>query len=120
MKRLFLILLVITGSMVATSAYSQVYIHARVGFGIPAPRVYCAPPAPPVVTYPEYNTYPDNYSDTYSDNYYNDNCRRPVIVTPYRSYGYERYRYNAYPYYERHREHFYHERRWEHERGRHW
>ncbi len=116
MKRLFLILLVITGSLVATSAYSQVYVHARVGFGVPAPRVYCAPP---VVTYPEYNTYPDNYS--YPDNYYYnnyDNCRRPVVVTPYR--GYERYRSNAYPYYERHREHFYRDRRWEHERGRHW
>jgi hypothetical protein len=44
MKKLFILTAIITTSLIATKGYSQVFVGARVGFRIPAPRVYVAPP----------------------------------------------------------------------------
>lgn len=52
MKPLFVFATILTGTLLATTAYSQVSIH--VGFNIPARRVYVAPPPPPTVVYQQY------------------------------------------------------------------
>ena len=52
-KHFIIASMIIATSLIATTGYSQVYVNAHVGFGVPAPRVYCAPPPAPVV-YQEY------------------------------------------------------------------
>jgi len=46
-KKLFILSAVISGSLFATTAYSQVYVNAHIGFGLPVRRVYYTPPPPP-------------------------------------------------------------------------
>jgi hypothetical protein len=71
--------LVIAGSMIATTGYSQVYVNAHVGFGFrgprvviaarPAPVVYQEPyaaPAPAPVYQDEYNAPDPAYQDAYA------------------------------------------------------
>jgi hypothetical protein len=59
MKKLFILSAVIAASFIATTGYSQVFVGARIGLRLPAPRVYIAAPAPVV------------YGDTYAaDGYY--------------------------------------------------
>jgi len=43
MKKVLMVSAVIAASLIATKSYSQVYVNAHVGFGIPRPRVYVAP-----------------------------------------------------------------------------
>ncbi|HWK05500.1 MAG TPA: hypothetical protein VNS58_17795 [Puia sp.] len=104
MKRLFVLTTIIAASLIANSAYSQVYVNAHVGFGFPVPRIHISLPAPPVVyqeapAYQEgyapapapvaYEQYPDAAYYTYPawNGHYRDRCY------------YEHYR----PYYERER-----------------
>ncbi len=46
-RTFFIVTLFFAGILVADKSYSQVYVNAHVGFGLPVPRVYCDPP--PVV-----------------------------------------------------------------------
>ena len=52
MKKLFILTAVIVTSFIATKSDAQVFVRARVGFRVPAPRVYigAAIPAPVVYT----------------------------------------------------------------------
>ncbi|HTQ64699.1 MAG TPA: hypothetical protein VMI12_07870 [Puia sp.] len=85
MKRLLLLSFILAGVLVTTTGHAQVIVRARVGLGIPVPRVFI-PPAPV-------------YSDPYAVPYYPPrDCERAVVP-----YGrvYDRYHYNVYPRYER-------------------
>ena len=44
MKSLFILTAIVATSLIGTKGYSQVYVGARVGFRLPAPRVYVHPP----------------------------------------------------------------------------
>jgi hypothetical protein len=65
MKALLITTMIIAGSLAATTGYSQVYVNARVGLRLPAPRVYCAP-APAPVVYDEYTPAPSGYDQGYA------------------------------------------------------
>ncbi|HEX4851872.1 MAG TPA: hypothetical protein VFV08_13750 [Puia sp.] len=106
MKRLLLLAFILTGTLVATRSQAQVYVHANVGFGLPAPRVYCEPAPAPVI-------YSDPYA--YPQPVYPRRVIEPVVVGYGHGYWYGHDRYRSYPRYER-RERF-HEREWRH---RHW
>ena len=109
MKALLLTTMIIAGSLVASTGYSQVYVRAGVGFGLPAPRVYYTPaPAPAPVAYedeygpaPEYAPAPvvDEYPvETYYDLYPNypawgGHYRDHVYFDHYRPF-FNRYRYD--------------------------
>jgi len=43
MKRLIFALMLVAGTLVASKTDAQVYVSAGVHFGLPVPRVYCAP-----------------------------------------------------------------------------
>ena|ERR1700733_4709539 len=87
MKALLITTMIIAGSLVASTGYSQVIVRARVGFGIPAPRVIIAPA--PAVAYEEgyapvpyadaaLYTYPA-WNGHYHDRFYYDHYR-PFFV----------------------------------------
>jgi hypothetical protein len=59
MKKLFILSTVIAASLVATTAYSQVYVNAHVGLRLPGVRVYAAPA--PVVYQAPAPVYQDGY-----------------------------------------------------------
>jgi len=107
--------LIFTGSMIATTSQAQVYVNAHVGFGIPAPRVYIAPP---VVYQDEYAVAPYSYEDEYPGCAYYE---YPAWNGHYRDrFYFAHYR----PYFEReHREYFnrgrFDRERFEHERFNH-
>lgn len=82
MKKSLILSMILAGTMVATTGYSQVYVNAHVGFGFPAPRVYCAPPPPPVV-----------YETPCPPPCYNDYNRHRVVIVDHR-YGYYHDRYD--------------------------
>ena len=91
MKRLFFALILIAGTLAATSSDAQVF-RGRVGFGFPHPRVFVGVPVPrPIVYAPAPAPY-------YAGGV--------VVAGPAYGYGYRHY----YP--------VYHERRWFH--GRRW
>ena len=94
--------LVIGGSMIATTGYSQVYVNARVGLRFPAPRVYVAPP-PPVVYQNEAPVYQDEYAPApvYQNEY------APTVVYENEFPGYAYYNYPAWN--GHFRDHFYYE-----------
>ena len=75
MKRLIFAFLLVAGILAANKSNAQVYVKAGIGFGIPAPRVYCAPR---VV-----------YGAPYYAPYYGGGA---VIAGP--AYGYPRYYYH--------------------------
>jgi hypothetical protein len=52
-KKLFILTMILAGSLIATTGYSQVYVNARVGFGFPVRRVYARAVVPPAVVYQE-------------------------------------------------------------------
>jgi hypothetical protein len=106
MKKLLIAITIIGASLIGNSAYSQVYVNAHVGFGVPFHRAYYAPaprvvyqeayaPAPaPVVcenVYPEaaYYTYPA-WHGHYHDSFYYAHWR-PYYEREHR--GYDRHYY---------------------------
>jgi hypothetical protein len=106
MKRLVFVMLLIAGTLVATTSNAQVYIRGRMGFGF-HPRVYCPPP---VVYQEQYPAAP----------YYNEYDNNRVIVTV-PGYGYDRYnnRFDRYEDRENYHRGYYHDRRedWHEHRG---
>ena len=82
MKRLFALALIVGGSLFASAAYSQVYVHARINLPIPPiPHVTVSVPGPAyyggyhdrvVVTQPAYGGYYDRDHRYYDrdDRYY--------------------------------------------------
>lgn len=94
MKKLLILSMIIAGSLIATTGYSQVYVSAHVGFGLPVHRAYYAPapvvyggvyaaPAPAPVVYGNDFTYLPEYA------YYN----YPAWQGHYRDrFYYEHYR----------------------------
>ena len=126
MKKLLIFSAVIAASLVATKSYSQVYVGARIGFRVPAPRVYVDAPAP--VVYDNYQPAP-----AYDGGYY-----APPAVCENEYPGYAYYDYPAWSghyrdrvyfehyrpwFYRDHSAYFYHggfdHARWEHDRGYH-
>ncbi|HEX9509697.1 MAG TPA: hypothetical protein VF939_04410 [Puia sp.] len=100
-KKLFILSLVIAGSLAANSAYSQVRVEAHIGVGVPAPVIY-------ENDYPGYTyyTYPA-WQGHYHDRFYYDHYR-PVFERQHRVY------FNG-----RHFDHerFEHENHWHEGRG---
>jgi hypothetical protein len=56
MKALLITTMIAAGSMIASTADSQIYIRGHIGIGIPAPRVYVAPAPAPVAYEDEYGS----------------------------------------------------------------
>jgi hypothetical protein len=98
--------LVIGGSMIATTGYSQVYVNARVGLGIHLPRVYVAPAPAPVVYQDEYSQAPA-YQDEYAPAPVYQNGYAPTVVYENEFPGYAYYDYPAWN--GHYRDHFYYE-----------
>src|ERR1700754_3032646 len=70
MKKVMILSAVIAASLVATKSYSQVYVNARIGWRVPAPRVYVAPAPVYTAPAPVYNEPAPAYGDQdpgYSD-----------------------------------------------------
>src|SRR5450631_3967801 len=89
MKRLVFVMLLIAGTLVATTSNAQVYIGGRIGFGFHPRRDYYPPPA--VV-------YQDQYQPVAP--YYNEYDNSGVVVSvPGNGYG--RYYNRSDRYYER-------------------
>src|ERR1700720_3984531 len=92
MKKLFILSLIIAGSLAVNSAYSQVRVEAHIGVGIPAPVIYETDyPGYAYYTYPAWNGH-------YRDHYY-----------------YEHY----HPFFEREHRAYFNGRRFDHERFEH-
>jgi len=100
MKRLFVLTTIIAASLIATTGYSQVYVNAHVGIGLP--RIHGVPiPVPVPVIRPSVAVYDDAYApapavcETYPDAAYytypawNGHYRDHVYFDHYRPY-YER------------------------------
>lgn len=137
MKKLFVLATILTGTLFATSAYSQVSIH--VGFNIPARRVYVAPPPPPTVVYQQYPA--PAPAPVYQDGYDQDGYYAPAPTTVVYESEFPGYTYYNYPvwnghyrdrvYYEHYRPYFnrdyrpyfnrgrFDHSRFEHDRGMH-
>ena len=97
MKRIVFTALFLGGLFFSVNGYSQVYVHAHVGFGF-RPRVFCAPVicAPsPVVIAPAYDdAYPvPAYYPAYGYRRpaYYPVYRRPYAERCYRGHGYRRW-----------------------------
>jgi hypothetical protein len=103
MKALLITTLIVAGSLIASTADSQIYIRGHIGIGIPAPRVYIAPAPAPVIYEDEYGpeyapTPVDEYPvETYFDLYPNypawgGHYRDAVYFNHYRPFfdGYRR------------------------------
>jgi hypothetical protein len=131
-KKLFVLATILTGTLIATSAYSQVSIH--VGFNIPARRVYVAPPPPPTVVYQQYPAPAPVCQD--QDEYYEQAPATVVYESEFPGYMYYNYpvwngHYRDRVYYEHYRPYFYRDcrpyfnggrfdhARFEHDRGWH-
>jgi hypothetical protein len=76
MKRLLTVVIILAGSLVASSAYSQVRFHGGFRFPVPVPRVhiYAQPIVPPVVYAPA--------------PYYGGYVNEGVAIGPRYGYGY--------------------------------
>jgi hypothetical protein len=74
MKALLITTMIIGGTLAASTGYSQVYVNARLGFRLPAPRGYYAP-APAPAVYDEYTPAPVAYDQEYAP--------APVVVDDY-------------------------------------
>jgi hypothetical protein len=116
MKRLLLASLIIAGCFIATTGNAQVYIHAKIGFGAPVPRVYFPPPPQQTVVYdepPVYYQQPAYYPQ--------QEYARPIIVgrNDYERVRYyeNNYRRNNRDYCERDNRYHDHDRRWKNQRG---
>ena len=106
-KRLLILSMIIGGTLIATTGYSQVYVGAHLGFRVPAPRVYVSAPAPVVCETPapapvaygaDFSYLPEYAYYTY-----------PAWHGHYRDRGYyEHYR----PYWGREHRGYYGHRRW--------
>jgi hypothetical protein len=114
MKRLLLASLILAGCFIATTGNAQVYVHAKIGFGAPVPRVYYPPPPQSVVVYdePVYYQQPAYYPQ--------QECARPIVVRS----GYEKVRYyennyrnNNRDYCDRDNRNHGHDRRWKNQKG---
>jgi len=120
MKRVLIFSLIIISSFITTTGNAQVYIHAKVGFGLPVPGIFCPPP-PRVIVYNDPYTSSPGY-------YQQQECERRDINFRGRGYEKSRYydRYDDDHYYDhdrrRHdREHYDHDDRdYDHDHGRGW
>jgi hypothetical protein len=87
MKKLFILAAVITTSLISTKGYSQVFVAARVGVRIPAPRVYVAPAICeadfPGYAYYDYPAWNGHYRDRFYFEHY-----RPFFERDHRAYFY--------------------------------
>lgn len=116
MKRIIIALVIVAGTLTATTSHAQVYIGGRIGLGLPVPRVYLPVPPHPRVIYENSYAAPECYYPRRDEH---------VVVTYGNGYGEGRYR--DYPYYERyHRQYrdydrrdrgYDHDRRWGHHRN---
>ena len=114
-KKLFILSAIIAGSLFASTAYSQVYVNAHIGFGLPVRRVYYTPPPPPPVVYQEqYPTAPVCQDGSgYNQDGYGQGSTTVVYENEFPGYAYysypawnghyrDRYYYAHYrPYFER-------------------
>jgi len=117
MKKLFVLATILTGTLIATSAYSQVSIH--VGFNIPARRVYVAPPPPPVVYQEQYPAAPV----CQDQGEYGQAPTTVIYENDFPGYAYYNYpvwngHFRDRVYYEHYRPYFYREHRGYFDRGR--
>ncbi len=101
MKRLLPLLLIMAGSLFASSAYSQIRIHASIHLPVPPlppiphVHVYAQPIAPAPVVYQE-NYAPAPYYNGYSN-------ERVVVAAPRYDYGYDRFHDRRHEVYVEHR-----------------
>jgi len=126
MKKLFVLTTILAGTLFATSAYSQVYVSAHIGFRVPGARVYVStPPPPPPVVYQQYPAPAPVYQDDYG--YNQDNCAQApttvVYETEFPGYAYYNYpvwngHYRDRVYYEHYRPYFNRDNRGYFNRGR--
>ncbi|HZE85096.1 MAG TPA: hypothetical protein VE035_12360 [Puia sp.] len=127
--------LVITGSMIATTGYSQVYVNAHFGFGVRAPRVIITRPAP-IVYQDQYAAPAPVYQDEYATPapVCQDGYSTPATVVYENEFpGYAYYSYPAWnghyrdrfyfahyrPYFEREHVGYFNRGRFDHERFEH-
>jgi len=133
MKKLFVLTTILAGTLIASSAYSQVYVNAHIGFRVPGVRVYVStpPPPPPVV----YQQYPAPAPVCQNDDYDGDGYAQAPTTVVYENEfpGYVYYNYPAYcghyrdrvyyehyrPYFERDYRPYFSGRRFDHERFEH-
>ena len=89
MKKVIVFSAVIAASLLATTAYSQVYVNAHVGLRLPGVRVYAAPA--PVVYQAPAPVYQDGYAPApvYQDGY----AQAPGVVYENEFPGYAYYDY---------------------------
>jgi len=133
-KKLFILSTVIAGSLFATTAYSQVYVNAHIGFGLPVRRVYYTPPPPPppVVYQEQYPTAPVCQDGSgYNQDGYGQGSTTVVYENEFPGYAYynypvwnghyrDRYYYAHYrPYFEREHREYFRGSRFDHERFEH-
>jgi hypothetical protein len=91
MKSLLIVTAIITSSLIATTGYSQVYVGARVGLRLPAPRVYVtggyyAAPAVCETDFPGYAYYDyPAWNGHYRDRFYFEHYR-PFFERDHRAY----------------------------------
>jgi hypothetical protein len=123
MKKLFILTAIIATSFIATKGDAQVFVGARIGFRVPAPRVYVGAAVPAPVVYAPAPVYAGGYyaapaiceADFPGYAYYD----YPAWNGHYRDrFYFEHYR----PFFERdHRAYFYHggfdHARFDHDRG---
>ena len=104
MKKLLILSTVLGATLLTTSAYSQVYIKAHVGFGFPHARVVVATPpvvyqSAPVYQQPVYQepVYQDpGYQDpAYQQPVYQNGCATGTVVYENEFPGYAYYTYPA-------------------------
>lgn len=95
MKKLFVLATILTGTLFATSAYSQVSIH--VGFNLPVRRVYVAPPPPPTVVYQQYPAPAPVCQDGYDQNGYSQDVYGQAPTTVIYENEFPGYAYYNYP-----------------------
>ena len=131
MKKLFVLTTIIASSLIASSAYSQVYVNAHLGFRLPGARVYVGTAPAPAVVYQQPAPVYQEPAPVYQDQY----APAPVVYeNDYPGYAYydypawnghfhDRFYYAHYrPYFERDHRAYFHGRafdhaRYDHERG---
>lgn len=121
MKKLFVLTTILAGTLITSSAYSQVYFRAHVH--VPGVRVYVSTPPPaPAVVYQQYPAPAPVYQDGYQDGY----APAPTTVVYESEFpGYVYYNYPAWNghfrdriYYEHYRPYFQRDNRTYFNRGR--
>ena len=122
MKKLFILTTIIAGTLFASSAYSQVYVSAHIGLGLPIRRVYVAPPPPPVVYQEQYPAAPV-YQDEYGQDGYAPAPVNVVYENEFPGYAYYNYpvwngHFRDRVYYEHYRPYFERDNRGYFDRGR--